>query len=216
MIDGKCAVIDLDETLVHSSFAPVSNADFVIPVEIDGTVHQVYVLKRPHVDEFLQTMGKLFECVLFTASLGKYADPVADLLDKWGVFQARLFRDSCVFHHGSYVKDLRRLGRELNQVVIVDNSPMSYMFQPENAVPVISWFDDMSDCELLNLIPFFEALADIDSVYTLLGTADHADTTACSPTNHVEAVASLLSQADDDDGGIDITVSTVEDSELPE
>lgn len=32
---------------------------------------QVYVLKRPHVDEFLQTMGKLFECVLFTASLGK-------------------------------------------------------------------------------------------------------------------------------------------------
>jgi len=34
----------------------------------------------------------------------QYADPVADLLDKWGVFQARLFRDSCVFHHGSYVK----------------------------------------------------------------------------------------------------------------
>jgi len=34
-------------------------------------VIQVYVLKRPHVDEFLQTMGNLFECVLFTASLGK-------------------------------------------------------------------------------------------------------------------------------------------------
>jgi len=67
----KCVVIDLDETLVHSSFAPVHNADFVIPVEIDGTIHQVYVLKRPYVDEFLQKMGDLFECVLFTASLGK-------------------------------------------------------------------------------------------------------------------------------------------------
>lgn len=32
---------------------------------------QVYVLKRPHVDEFLQRMGQLFECVLFTASLAK-------------------------------------------------------------------------------------------------------------------------------------------------
>lgn len=32
---------------------------------------QVYVLKRPHVDEFLQKMGELFECVLFTASLAK-------------------------------------------------------------------------------------------------------------------------------------------------
>lgn len=29
------------------------------------------MLKRPHVDEFLQRMGELFECVLFTASLAK-------------------------------------------------------------------------------------------------------------------------------------------------
>lgn len=61
---------------------PIPNADFVVPVEIDGTVHQVYVLKRPYVDEFLKKMGELYECVLFTASLAKYADPVADLLDK--------------------------------------------------------------------------------------------------------------------------------------
>lgn len=55
----------------------------MVPVEIDGTVHQVYVLKRPYVDEFLRKMGELYECVLFTASLAKYADPVADLLDKY-------------------------------------------------------------------------------------------------------------------------------------
>ena len=42
-----------------------------MPVEIDGTVHQVYVLKRPHVDDFLQKIGQMFECVLFTASLAK-------------------------------------------------------------------------------------------------------------------------------------------------
>ncbi len=40
-------------------------------MEIDGTIHQVYVLKRPHVDEFLCKMGELYECVLFTASLAK-------------------------------------------------------------------------------------------------------------------------------------------------
>ncbi|OXB69191.1 hypothetical protein ASZ78_011311, partial [Callipepla squamata] len=37
-----CVVIDLDETLVHSSFKPVNNADFIIPVEIDGVMHQVW------------------------------------------------------------------------------------------------------------------------------------------------------------------------------
>ncbi|XP_040335716.1 CTD small phosphatase-like protein isoform X5 [Herpailurus yagouaroundi] len=164
----KCVVIDLDETLVHSSFKPISNADFIVPVEIDGTIHQVYVLKRPHVDEFLQRMGQLFECVLFTASLAKYADPVADLLDRWGVFRARLFRESCVFHRGNYVKDLSRLGRELSKVIIVDNSPASYIFHPENAVPVQSWFDDMTDTELLDLIPFFEGLSREDDVYSML------------------------------------------------
>uniref|UniRef100_A0A673CCT3 Mitochondrial import inner membrane translocase subunit TIM50 n=1 Tax=Sphaeramia orbicularis TaxID=375764 RepID=A0A673CCT3_9TELE len=116
---GKnCVVIDLDETLVHSSF--------------------------------------------------KYADPVADLLDQWGVFRARLFRESCVFHRGNYVKDLSRLGRELSKVIIIDNSPASYIFHPENAVPVQSWFDDMTDTELLDLIPLFEGLSKEEDVYSLL------------------------------------------------
>ncbi|XP_057600511.1 carboxy-terminal domain RNA polymerase II polypeptide A small phosphatase 1 isoform X5 [Hippopotamus amphibius kiboko] len=169
---------------------PVNNADFIIPVEIDGVVHQppapptpprpvgqpsphwptpqVYVLKRPHVDEFLQRMGELFECVLFTASLAKYADPVADLLDKWGAFRARLFRESCVFHRGNYVKDLSRLGRDLRRVLILDNSPASYVFHPDNAVPVASWFDNMSDTELHDLLPFFEQLSRVDDVYSVL------------------------------------------------
>lgn len=129
-----CLVIDLDETLVHSSFKPIENADFIVPVEIDGTLHKVYVLKRPHVDEFLKRMGQIYECVLFTASLAKYADPVADLLDKENIFKARLFRESCAFYRGNYVKDLSRLGRDLSRVIIVDNSPASYIFHPDNAV----------------------------------------------------------------------------------
>lgn len=64
----------------------------------------------------------------------QYADPVSDLLDKWGAFRSRLFRESCVFHRGNYVKDLSRLGRDLDKVIIVDNSPASYVFHPDNAV----------------------------------------------------------------------------------
>ncbi|XP_061774417.1 uncharacterized protein LOC133564249 [Nerophis ophidion] len=166
---GKiCVVIDLDETLVHSSFTPVNNADFITPIDIDGEVHQVYVSKRPHVDEFLKRMGEMFECVLFTASLSKYADPVSDILDRCGAFRSRLFREACVFHKGNYVKDLSHLGRDLNKVIIIDNSPASYVFHPDNAVPVGSWFDDTSDSELLDLIPFFERLSSADDIYDLL------------------------------------------------
>mmetsp|Transcript_29016 Transcript_29016/g.76055 ORF Transcript_29016/g.76055 Transcript_29016/m.76055 type:complete len:257 (+) Transcript_29016:158-928(+) len=162
---GKiCLVLDLDETLVHSSFKPVPDADFVVPIEIDGQSHEVYVLKRPYVDEFLRAMAPLFEVVLFTASLSKYADPVTDLLDPEGVCRYRLFRQHCVFHRGSYVKDLSRLGRDLASTVIVDNSPASYIFQPDNAIGCQSWFDDRSDTELLDLIPFFENLAKVSDV----------------------------------------------------
>ncbi|XP_077521549.1 carboxy-terminal domain RNA polymerase II polypeptide A small phosphatase 1-like [Amblyomma americanum] len=169
-----CLIIDLDETLVHSSIKPISNADFVVPVETGGTVHQVYVLKRPYVDEFLQRVGDAYECVLFTAGHAKYADPVADQLDKWGVFRARLFRESCVFHQGNYVKDLGRLGRDLHRVVIIDNSPASYVFHPGNAVPVGSWFDDMSDTELRDLMPFFDKLSRVEDVYTVLRNSNNA------------------------------------------
>jgi len=163
-----CLVLDLDETLVHSSFRPTNNADFVVPIDIEGKIHPVYVLKRPHVDEFLQTVGKLYELVLFTASLAEYADPVADFLDKWNVFKFRLFRDSCAYFKGGYVKDLDRLGRDLKKVVIVDNSPASYYLHKNNAVPVASWFEDMNDTQLKDLIPFFEKLATVDNVYSVL------------------------------------------------
>ena len=42
-----------------------------MPVEIESVIHNVYVLKRPGVDEFLIKMATMFEIVVFTASLAK-------------------------------------------------------------------------------------------------------------------------------------------------
>ena len=50
---------------------PVPDSDFIVPIEIEGQTHQVYVLKRPHVDTFLKRVGELYEVVIFTASLSK-------------------------------------------------------------------------------------------------------------------------------------------------
>lgn len=128
---GKlCLVLDLDETLVHSSFQPIQKSDFIIPVTIEGCMHNVFVLKRPGVDEFLIRAAKHFEIVVYTASLSKYADPLLDKLDKYKLITTRLFREHCVYHQGHYVKDLSLLNRDLNKTIIVDNSPMSYIFHP--------------------------------------------------------------------------------------
>lgn len=82
-------MLDLDETLLHSSFKVrgyrrgrnipsdlsaiqlIPQCDYVVPVEIEWQWHNVYVIKRPGVDAFLKEMGELFEIVVFTASLSK-------------------------------------------------------------------------------------------------------------------------------------------------
>lgn len=46
-------------------------ADFTIPVDIEGSYHNVYVIKRPGVDEFMKRVGELYEVVVFTASVSK-------------------------------------------------------------------------------------------------------------------------------------------------
>jgi len=160
----KCLVLDLDETLVHSSFKLIPQADYVVPVEIEWQWHNVYVIKRPGVDSFLKRMGELYEVVVFTASLSKYADPVLDKLDIHKVVAHRLFRESCFLHKGNYVKDLSQLGRPLNECIILDNSPASYIFHPNNAVPVSSWFNDPHDTELTDMTPFLADLAEVPDI----------------------------------------------------
>ncbi|KAG2447821.1 hypothetical protein HYH02_007277 [Chlamydomonas schloesseri] len=168
-LSKKTLVLDLDETLVHSSFKPIPNPDYILPVEVDGKLVDVYVLKRPWCDHFMESVGARFEVVVFTASLAKYADPLLDLLDKQQLVRWRLFRESCFPYEGNYVKDLSCLGRDLSQTIIVDNSPHSYVFQPANAVPISTFIDNMDDQELLELLPVLNELEHAPDVRTVLG-----------------------------------------------
>ena len=52
--------------------------------------------------------------------------------------------------------------------VIIDNSPFSYMFQPENAIPITSWFNDKNDRELYELLPFLDELSQCPDVVDVL------------------------------------------------
>lgn len=40
-------------------------------MEIEGNYHNVYVIKRPGVDQFMKRVGELYEVVVFTASVSK-------------------------------------------------------------------------------------------------------------------------------------------------
>ncbi len=165
--DKKTLLLDLDETLVHSGFKqfnPNIPSDLIMNIELENQKREIHVLIRPGVKEFLDRISKRFEIVIFTASLSKYASPLIDILDNNKLCSYRLFREHCTFINGAFIKDLKRLDRNLKDVILLDNSPIAYMLHPENGFPIKTWYDDKSDRELYNLAPIIEFLSYVDDV----------------------------------------------------
>jgi hypothetical protein len=56
------------------------------------------------------------------------------------------------------------LGRNMNDIILVDNSPNSFLFQPENAYHIKNFFDDKTDRELITLYNFLEDITGVQDV----------------------------------------------------
>ena len=155
----KTLILDLDETLVHSSFTPFEKNDIVLNVDFEGVIYNIYVLVRPEAELFIKTVAKFYELVIFTASISKYASPLLDILDKEKNIKYRLYRDQCTFINGIYIKDLKKCNRSLKDLIIVDNSPIAYTFDSDNGLPIKTWIEDPDDRELMKLVPILEFLS---------------------------------------------------------
>ncbi|CAG9312212.1 unnamed protein product [Blepharisma stoltei] len=162
-------VLDLDETLVHSEAKPISNPDAVINLIFNGVACNVYTLFRPGMYEFLHSVSKKFEVVVFTASHKAYASQLLRKIDPdRKLIKHRLYRDSCYNLKGNYIKDLRVLGRDLSEVIIIDNSIQAFGYQLDNGIPIVSWFDDPNDCELFNVHALLIHLLSVPDVRPIL------------------------------------------------
>lgn len=138
----KTLIIDLDETLIHSmAKGGRMSTGHMVEVRLGGPVSSsgvqigpgvpilYYVHERPGCHDFLRKVTKWYNLVVFTASVQEYADPVIDWLERERkYFSSRYYRQHCTFRNGAYIKDLAQVEPDLSKVMILDNSPMSYIF----------------------------------------------------------------------------------------
>ena len=140
-------VLDLDETL--------------IAFKISSNLENKGLLKfRPGLDYFLLKMRSLYEIVVFTSATQEYADPIEDSIEQEEkYFDARLYRHHTIIYENDFVKDISRIGRPMNSIIIVDNMPQNFRLQKENGIFIKPfWGDDIFDTALFSLADILEKI----------------------------------------------------------
>ena len=134
-------VLDLDETLISLDRNKASkNSKGILKL-------------RPGLIQFLTKIRKYYEMVVFTSGTKEYADQIIDVIESdEKYFDYRLCREHTLFYNNEFIKDLSRIGRPLDKIIIVDNLPQNFRLQKENGIEIKSFFgDDNNDKALDNL-----------------------------------------------------------------
>ena len=128
-------ILDLDETLVC----------FKINKYNCQTGNVIF---RPGLIQILNKLYPLFDLVIWTVATKEYADAILDLIEKDKIyFSARLYREHATIDNNIYVKDLSKLGRPLDSIIIVDDKESSYRLQKENGILIKPFMGSKSECQ---------------------------------------------------------------------
>ena len=155
----KIALFDLDETLVHCTGDINLKAEpyqHCINVVLPGNIEtKVGINIRPFWKKTLNLIKKYYHIVVFTASHQAYADAVLDFMDPTKkYFNYRLYRNNCslvdINNVKFYVKDLDIFNEfyDLKDIIIIDNSVLSFIYHLENGIPIVPYYNEDKDGSL--------------------------------------------------------------------
>jgi TFIIF-interacting CTD phosphatase-like protein len=163
----KLLVLDLDETLVYATEQRLSVAE-----EFKAGPYYVYL--RPHLRPFLEFCVNRFDVGIWTSSSADYAQAVVmQLFGSLGPLKFVWSRTRCTrrYDHETqteyWVKDLaklRRIGYALERVIVIDDTAKKHERNYGNLVRVSEFEGQPEDNELLHLVRYLDALANIDNV----------------------------------------------------
>ena len=133
-------VLDLDETLVCMKFPNNNN---------NGILHF-----RNGLFEFLDAIYPFYELISFTSATQIYSDSIIKQIEsKKKYFSYHLYREHTVIYGKEYIKDISKIGRDLNKMIIVDNLGSNFRLNKENGILIYPFYDEnnKNDSALIEL-----------------------------------------------------------------
>jgi Dullard-like phosphatase family protein len=131
-------VLDLEETLLHFNMNITNNSEGVVNI-------------RPGSIKFLDTISEYYELIVFNEGEQKYTDILIDSLEENKIyFEQRFYRDHVTIDNNDIVKDLIKIGRAFDKIIIVDNMPQNFKLQKENGIIIKSFWGDNPNDNILN------------------------------------------------------------------
>ena len=132
-------VLDLDETLVYL----MPNSVYLNDLGKLGESKHTLIF-RPGLIDFLRKMRPLYELVIFSFGTFDYVDSVIKIIEKnEKFFEYVLYRQHATINNGEYIKDLSLLGRDLKNIIIVDDIPQVFKMQEKNGICIKAFYGDI-------------------------------------------------------------------------
>ena len=141
-------ILDVDETLFHFKIYEEDDEQGVLKI-------------RPGVFQFIDEIKEYYEIVLFSEAEKSYIDLIADAIgDNRYLYDYILCRDYVTVVGKNFVKELSKIGRPLDRIIIIDNMPQNFSFNKENGIYIKSFFGEENDDKaLIDLIPILVNIA---------------------------------------------------------
>ena len=127
-------VLDLDETLIYLQNKDSSNSG------------KDTIILRPNIHEFLKEMKPEFELIIFSENSKEYVNNIINIIQqKEKFFEHILCKEYITFDNkGKEIKDLKLLGRDLKNVIVVDNMKQFYK-NTDNLICIKPFLGDINN-----------------------------------------------------------------------
>lgn len=163
-------ILDLDETLIYGTGRALARPH-------DCRAGPFFIYKRPGLDQFLASVTARYRLAVWSSASCDYVAAITrSIFPAEIALEFQWSQERCVRRYDAewqdyyWIKDLkkvRRLGFDLNRVLIVDDTPEKVERNFGNAVYIRAFEGDQNDQELERLASYLILLADCDNFRTI-------------------------------------------------